>query len=115
MDAVQKCKRAGIRVVMITGDHAQTAKAIAQQLGIGAKSNRVVTGEELSRMSDDELYEIVDTISVYARAAPEHKFRMTKQLQRRGHITAVTGDGVNDAPALKAADIGMNIDKAIGK
>ncbi|MHC1623029.1 MAG: cation-translocating P-type ATPase [Candidatus Methanospirareceae archaeon] len=107
MDAVQKCKRAGIRVVMITGDHAQTAKAIAQQLGIGAGSNRVVTGEELSRMSDDELYEMVDTISVYARAAPEHKFRITKQLQRRGHITAVTGDGVNDAPALKAADIGI--------
>ena len=107
-DAVQKCKRAGIRVVMITGDHAQTAKAIAQQLEIGAaEPDRVVTGEELSRMSDDELYEIVDTISVYARAAPEHKFRITKQLQRRGHITAVTGDGVNDAPALKAADIGI--------
>ncbi len=108
MAAVQKCKRAGIRVVMITGDHARTAKAIAQQLGIGAaEPDRVVTGEELSRMSDDGLYEVVDTISVYARAAPEHKFRITKQLQRRGHITAVTGDGVNDAPALKAADIGI--------
>ncbi|HUV80845.1 MAG TPA: HAD-IC family P-type ATPase [Candidatus Bathyarchaeia archaeon] len=107
MDAVQKCKRAGIRVVMITGDHAQTAKAIAQQLEIGVESDRVVTGEELSRMSDDALYEVVDTVSVYARAAPEHKFRITKQLQRRGHITAVTGDGVNDAPALKAADIGI--------
>ncbi len=107
MEAVLKCKRAGIRVLMITGDHAQTAKAIAQQLGIGVESNRVITGEELSRMSDDELYEILDTVSVYARAAPEHKFRITNQLRRRGHIIAVTGDGVNDAPALKAADIGI--------
>jgi Ca2+-transporting ATPase len=107
MDAVRKCKRAGIRVVMITGDHAQTAKAIAQQLGIEGEAPRVVIGEELSTMSDDELYEIVDTVSVYARAAPEHKYRITHQLQRRGHITAVTGDGVNDAPALKAADIGV--------
>ncbi len=107
MDAVRKCKRAGIRVVMITGDHAQTAKAIARQLGISAGSDRVLIGEELSRMSDDELYEVVETVSVYARAAPEHKFRITKQLQSRGHITAVTGDGVNDAPALKAADIGI--------
>ncbi|MBN1761518.1 MAG: HAD-IC family P-type ATPase [Methanomicrobia archaeon] len=107
MEAVKKCKRAGIRVVMITGDHAQTAKAIAQQIGIGEDDARVLIGEELSRMSDDELYEVVDTVSVYARAAPEHKFRITKQLQRRGHITAVTGDGVNDAPALKAADIGI--------
>jgi len=107
MEAVKKCKRAGIRVVMITGDHAETAKAIAQQIGIGEDDARVLIGEELSRMSDDELYEVVDTVSVYARAAPEHKFRITKQLQRRGHITAVTGDGVNDAPALKAADIGI--------
>lgn len=103
--AVQKCKHAGIRVVMITGDHAQTAKAIARRLDIG--EDTVLTGEELSRMSDDELYEIVDTVSVFARVAPEHKFRVTKQLQRRGNIIAVTGDGVNDAPALKAADIGI--------
>lgn len=107
MDAVRKCKRAGIRVVMITGDHAQTAKAIAEQIGIGDDTDRVLIGEELSRMSDDDLYEVVDTVSVYARAAPEHKFRITNQLRRRGHITAVTGDGVNDAPALKAADIGI--------
>ena len=107
MEAVQKCKRAGIRVMMITGDHAQTAKAIAQQLGIGGDADRVLIGEELSRMSDDELYDVVDTVSVYARAAPEHKFRITTQLRRKGHIIAVTGDGVNDAPALKAADIGI--------
>jgi len=105
--AVQKCKRAGIKVVMITGDHAQTAKAIARQLGIGEGEDTVLTGEELSRMSDDELYEVVDTVSVYARAAPEHKFRIIKQLRRQGHIIAATGDGVNDAPALKAADIGI--------
>ncbi|MGB7532940.1 MAG: HAD-IC family P-type ATPase [Halobacteriota archaeon] len=107
MEAVQKCKRAGIKVVMITGDHAQTAKAIARQLGIGEGEDKVLTGEELSRMSDNELYEVVDAVSVYARAAPEHKFRIIKQLRRRGHIIAATGDGVNDAPALKAADIGI--------
>jgi Ca2+-transporting ATPase len=107
IDAVAKCKRAGIRVVMITGDHAQTAKAIAQQIGIAAESDRVLNGAELERMSDDELFNLVGSVSVYARAAPEHKFRITRQLQRLGHITAVTGDGVNDAPALKAADIGI--------
>ena len=107
IEAVQKCKRAGVRVVMVTGDHAQTAKAIARRLGIGEGEDRVITGEELSRMSDDELYEVVDTVSVYARAAPEHKFRIITQLRRRGHIIAATGDGVNDAPALKAADIGI--------
>ena len=107
IEGVQKCKRAGIKVVMVTGDHAQTAKAIARRLGIGEGEDRVITGEELSRMSDDELYEVVDTVSVYARAAPEHKFRIIKQLRRKGHIIAATGDGVNDAPALKAADIGI--------
>ena len=107
IEAVKKCKRAGIRVVMITGDHAQTAKAIARELGIGEGENKVITGSEMSRMSDDELYEVVDTVSVYARADPEHKFRIIKQLRRRGHIIAATGDGVNDAPALKAADIGI--------
>ncbi len=107
IEAVKKCKRAGIRPVMITGDHVQTAKAIAQQLGIGGSGDKVLNGEELSRMSDEELYEVVDRVSVYARVAPEHKLRIVKQLQRRGHIAAVTGDGVNDAPALKAADIGI--------
>ena len=107
IEAVKNCKTAGIRTVMITGDHAQTAKAIARQLGISRGRDKVLTGEELSRMSDDELYEVVDEVSVYARVAPEHKLRITKQLQKRGHIAAVTGDGVNDAPALKAADIGI--------
>lgn len=107
IEAIAKCKKAGIRVIMITGDHAKTAKAIARQLGIGESEDKVLTGEELSRMSDAELYEVVDRVSVYARVDPEHKFRITTQLQRRGHIAAVTGDGVNDAPALKAADIGV--------
>jgi len=92
---------------MITGDHALTAKAIARRLGTYQKGDRVLTGEELEGMSDEELYETVDKVSVYARVVPEHKFRIVTQLQRRGHIVAATGDGVNDAPALRAADIGI--------
>ena len=105
IEAVGKCKTAGINTVMITGDHAQTAKAIAQQLGIDVGT--VLTGEELSRMSDDELCEAVEKVYVYARVAPEHKLRIATQLQKRGEVVAMTGDGVNDAPALKAADIGI--------
>lgn len=105
--AIEKARGAGIRTVMITGDHAITAKAIAQQLGIGLDEDRVVTGKEISRMTDKELYGIVDEVSVYARVAPEHKFRITKQLQNKSEVVAMTGDGVNDAPALKAADIGI--------
>ncbi len=107
VEAVRECKTAGVRSIMITGDHALTAKAIARQLGIGEGEDKVLTGEELSRMSDEELYEAVDKVSVYARVAPEHKLRIARQLQKRGHIVAMTGDGVNDAPALKAADIGV--------
>jgi len=106
IDAVAKCKRAGIRVVMITGDHARTAQAVARRLGI-ENPDEVLSGENLSRMSDEELYGVVDRVSVYARVAPEHKFRVATQLKRRGHIVAMTGDGVNDAPALKAADLGI--------
>jgi len=107
IEAVRKCKQAGIRPAMITGDHVQTAKAIARQLGIGEDKDGALTGEEISVMSDDELYKVVDEVSVYARVAPEHKLRITKQLQNKGHIVAMTGDGVNDAPALKTADIGV--------
>ena len=104
--AVARCKKAGIRVVMATGDHAETAVAIAQQLGIG-QDGKVMTGEQLAKMSDRELYKAVDEVSIYARVAPAHKFRIVTQLQKRGHIVAVTGDGVNDAPALKTADLGV--------
>ena len=105
--AVKKCKAAGIRVVMITGDHLQTAKAIARQLGIGEGEDGALTGEDIQRMGDVELREVVDKVSVYARVAPEHKFRIVEQLHKTGQIVAVTGDGVNDAPALKKADIGI--------
>jgi Ca2+-transporting ATPase len=106
IESVAKCKRAGIRVAMITGDHATTAAAIAAQLGI-SENGRVLTGEEISRMTDDELGEVVNDVSVYARVSPEHKYKIAAQLQRRGHIVAMTGDGVNDAPALKVADLGI--------
>ena len=105
--AVKKCKAAKIRIVMITGDHLETAKAIARQLGIGDGEEMALTGEEIQRIDDMELCEVVDKISVYARVAPEHKFRIVKHLHKRGQIVAVTGDGVNDAPALKRADIGV--------
>jgi magnesium-transporting ATPase (P-type) len=108
IDAIKKCKKAGIRTVMITGDHAKTARAIAYQLGIiDSPTDKVITGQELFKMSDEELYDHVQTVSVYARVAPEHKLRIARQLQQRGHIVAMTGDGVNDAPALRAADIGV--------
>jgi len=105
--AIKKCKKSGIRVIMMTGDHAETARAIGKEIGIIEENGAVIIGEELSRMSDEDLYEVVGRISVFARIAPEHKLRITLQLQKRGNVVAVTGDGVNDAPALKAADIGI--------
>jgi magnesium-transporting ATPase (P-type) len=107
IEAVRQCKAAGIRVVMITGDHAATARAIARDIGIIEAGGEVLTGEALTLMDDDALHEAVGRVSVYARSAPEHKLRIAQQLQRRGAIVAMTGDGVNDAPALKAADIGV--------
>lgn len=107
IDAVAGCKKAGIRVVMITGDHAITATAIARQIGIGGDAPEVLTGRELETMSDEGLYKRVQRVSVYARVSPQHKLRIVQQLIRHGEIVAVTGDGVNDAPALKAAHIGI--------
>lgn len=104
--AVQTCESAGIKVVMITGDHPVTAQAIARELGI-LKAGRVVTGDELEAMPDAELEREVSNIEVYARVSPAHKLRVVTALQKNGQIVAMTGDGVNDAPALKKADIGI--------
>jgi P-type Ca2+ transporter type 2C len=106
-EAVVKCKQAGIRVIMITGDHQLTAKAIATDLGIAPADAEVLTGQQLQKMSQQELEEQVDHISIYARVAPEHKLRIVQALQKLGKFVAMTGDGVNDAPALKQADIGI--------
>ncbi|MGJ7922454.1 calcium-translocating P-type ATPase, SERCA-type [Neobacillus sp. LXY-4] len=105
--AVKECREAGIKTVMITGDHIITAKAIAKQLGILTGKSKVMEGKALSDMSIDELEEVVEDVSVFARVSPEHKLKIVKALQNRGHVVAMTGDGVNDAPAIKAADIGV--------
>lgn len=106
-EAVQGCQDAGIRVMMVTGDHLATAVAIARELGIGGPSPEAMSGAELGRLSDEELDEVVGRVSVFARVAPEEKLRIVHALRRRGEVVAVTGDGVNDAPALRAADIGV--------
>ena len=109
VDAVTECYKAGIRVAMITGDHPQTAQAVAKSVGIAPLKDKpsVLTGKEIDGMSDDELFVQVRDTDVYARVAPNHKFRIVKQLQRNDNTVAMTGDGVNDAPALKQADIGI--------
>lgn len=106
-DAVAKCRRAGIRPVMITGDHQLTAQAIAEDLGIAKAGDSCLTGQELAKLSMAQLESQVDHVSVFARVSPEHKLQIVQALQHRGNVVAMTGDGVNDAPALKQADIGV--------
>jgi P-type Ca2+ transporter type 2C len=105
--AVATCKTAGIRTMMITGDHPLTARAIATDLGITQTDSQVVSGNEIAQMDDATLAQTINGVSVYARVAPEHKLRIVKALQQQGELVAMTGDGVNDAPALKQADIGV--------
>lgn len=104
---INLCRRAGIKVVMITGDHRNTAMAIAKQLNLAEGEIKSLTGEELTKLSDEDLAKQAREVSVYARVNPEHKVRIVKALKKKGHIIAMTGDGVNDAPALKQADIGV--------
>lgn len=112
IEAIEGCKKAGIKVVMITGDHAVTARAIAKMLGIADEHSEVITGKELEDIDDETLFKKVKHVSVFARVSPQHKLRIVQQLKKHGDIVAVTGDGVNDAPALKAAHIGIAMGKS---
>lgn len=107
--AVQLCKEAGIKVIMATGDHELTAEAIAKEVGILEAGQKVLSGADLDGMSDEELDAVVNEIAVFARVSPVHKYRIVESLRRKGHIVCMTGDGVNDAPALKAAEIGVSM------
>ena len=108
-DAIKDCKSAGIRPIMITGDHKDTAVAIAMELGIIKNPSEAITGAELNELSDEQLEKSIDKYSVYARVQPEHKVRIVTAWKKRGMITAMTGDGVNDAPSIKSADIGVGM------
>ena len=109
VDAIKECREAGIRPIMITGDHKDTAVAIAKQLGIIESAENAITGAELDKISDEELDTAIENYSVYARVQPEHKVRIVKTWKKKGRITAMTGDGVNDAPSIKNADIGIGM------
>lgn len=108
-EAIGLCRQAGIKTVMITGDHKITAEAIAREIGILRPGAQVLEGQELNRMSDEQLIEEAEHSAVYARVSPEHKLRIVRALQSKGHVVAMTGDGVNDAPAIKTADIGISM------
>ncbi len=108
-ETIEAAIRAGIRPVIITGDHKLTAKAIAHEVGVVTSSESILTGEELEKISDTELFQRVEGINVYARVSPHHKLRIVRALQARGEVVAMTGDGINDSPALKAADIGISL------
>ena len=107
LKAVQTCHRAGIKVAMITGDHPLTARAVARELGILTKDGEILTGRELEQLSGSRLQELAKRVSVYARVSPRHKLQIVRALKQSGHVVAMTGDGVNDAPAVKEADIGI--------
>jgi len=107
IEANTQCEQAGIKTVMITGDHKLTATAVAKEIGMMKENSLVLTGAELDGMSDEEFEKVVESVSVYARVSPEHKLRIVRALKKRGQIVAMTGDGVNDAPAVKAADVGV--------
>jgi P-type Ca2+ transporter type 2C len=106
-DAVERCKRAGIRIIMATGDHKLTGEAIARQVGIFEEGDQVLIGKDLDHLEDEELDEKIGETSVFARVSPGHKHRLVQSLQRQGEVVAMTGDGVNDAPALQASEIGV--------
>jgi len=111
-ETIGLCKKAGIRTVLITGDHKLTARAIGKELGLRTESEHLILGEELNKIDDDELVQVVKKIDIYARVSPHHKLRIVKALQRKGEVVAMTGDGINDSPALKAADIGISLGTA---
>ncbi len=110
-DAVQRCKTAGMKPIMITGDYRDTAFAIAKKVGIAKTESQVMSGEEIDKLTDEEFLKVVEKKSVFARVSPAHKVKIVDALKRNGHVTAMTGDGVNDAPSLKKADIGIGMGK----
>ena len=108
-EAVQKCKEAGMKPVMITGDYSQTAFAIASEIGIASSMKQVLSGQELKKMSEEKLAKVIDQFTVFARVSPEDKVRIVEAFKKRGHVVAMTGDGVNDAPSIKKANIGIGM------
>jgi Ca2+-transporting ATPase len=106
-EAIEICKKAGMRPILVTGDHLLTAKAVAKELGLRTKEKNVIEGEKLDKLSEKEFQKIIEDIDVYARVEPRHKLKIVKAWQKRGKVVAMTGDGINDAPALKQADIGV--------